>query len=112
MQQRHAHCLARRARFVLDHWGVFSPFLEPHNRPRDGPLARRLLALEQAGPPLPEEGWKRAGLPPVVGQPAAIVNGRMRDYQVQGLRWLVHQHDRSASCILGDEVIPAQAFCR
>ena len=48
MQQRHVHCLARRARFVLDHWGVFSPFLEPHNRPRDGPLARRLLALEQA----------------------------------------------------------------
>ena len=40
---------ALRARFVLDHWPVFSPFVEGHNQQRDGPLARRLIALEQEG---------------------------------------------------------------
>jgi hypothetical protein len=40
---------ALRARFVLDHWPVFSPFVEEHNQHLDGPLASSLIALEQEG---------------------------------------------------------------
>lgn len=39
----------------------------------------------------------------------------MREYQVQGLRWLLSQHDLGAGGILGDEmVLPHSSFffCR
>ena len=39
----------------------------------------------------------------VMGQPKGI-QGNMRDYQVEGLRWLVSQYDTGAGGILGDEM--------
>ena len=40
---------------------------------------------------------------PVRGQPACI-KGTMREYQIEGLKWMVSQHDSAAGGILGDEM--------
>jgi len=37
-------------------------------------------------------------------QPAAIVNGTLRDYQLRGLNWMAECERYGASCILGDEM--------
>lgn len=108
-QKRHALLLSKqevskgmRARFVLDHWNDFSPFFEPHNRDRDGGLGARLLAYEQAA--LASGRYEDGAHVCVRGQPECIVGGQMREYQVEGLRWLVRQHDLCAGCVLGDEM--------
>ena len=52
------------------------------------------------------EGLGGAGygpLLPVRGQPACI-QGTMREYQIEGLKWMVSQHDSAAGGILGDEM--------
>lgn len=40
----------------------------------------------------------------VYSQPASIVNCKLRDYQLEGLNWLIHQYHRRINCILGDEM--------
>jgi SNF2 family DNA or RNA helicase len=37
-------------------------------------------------------------------QPKDIANGRMKDYQLKGLSWLLYMHDNFTNCILGDEM--------
>ena len=41
---------------------------------------------------------------PVRGQPACITGGEMREYQIEGLKWLVKQHDSGVGGVLGDEM--------
>jgi len=107
-------CRGRRAEFVLDRWQLFAPFFEEADRDLEhGPLARKLAHLRQAAVaadslPLGLEPFGGRSRPeallPVRGQPACILRGEMREYQVQGLRWMVQQHDRAAGGILGDEM--------
>ncbi len=107
-------CRGRRAEFVLSRWEQFAPFFEAADRDlAEGPLARRLGSLRQAAVAPdsvalglePLGGGSRAeALLPVRGQPACIHRGEMRAYQVEGLRWMVAQHDRAAGGILGDEM--------
>ena len=40
----------------------------------------------------------------VGAQPEAVTGGEMRDYQLDGLDYLVGMFDRGANCILGDEM--------
>jgi hypothetical protein len=100
---KHAICKAKRARFVLDNWEKFSPFLEPHCREADGPLAAKLRGMEQAAMVTGDYSVEKA-LAPVRGQPDCIVRGSMREYQIEGLKWLVKQHDMCAGGVLGDEM--------
>jgi superfamily II DNA or RNA helicase len=96
----------RRAEFVLSRWADFAPFFEPHNRDlTDGPLAQKLHLLRQVA--VSAKGGERVtsqAVLPVRGQPACIKNGEMRPYQIEGLRWMVAQHDSAAGGILGDEM--------
>ena len=32
------------------------------------------------------------------------IQGKMRDYQLQGLNWLIHLYDKSVNGILADEM--------
>ena len=41
---------------------------------------------------------------PSISQPASIVHGQMRSYQLKSLEWLLQMHDRGMSAILGDEM--------
>ena len=112
---RHIHvCRARRAEFVLGMWDEFAPFFEPPDRDlANGMLARRLHQLSQFALSLPaaftttgqevSTGVGRGPLLPVRGQPACI-KGTMREYQIEGLKWMVAQHDKAAGGILGDEM--------
>lgn len=51
-----------------------------------------------------EEDGEAAGHRLVV-QPSIIVGGKMRDYQMQGLNWLIHLYDNGINGILADEMV-------
>ena len=38
-------------------------------------------------------------------QPGVIKNGTMREYQMQGLNWLIHLYDNGINGILADEMV-------
>jgi SWI/SNF-related matrix-associated actin-dependent regulator of chromatin subfamily A member 5 len=38
-------------------------------------------------------------------QPSVIKNGIMREYQMQGLNWLIHLYDNGINGILADEMV-------
>ena len=38
-------------------------------------------------------------------QPASITHGKMREYQLQGLNWLIHLYDNGINGILADEMV-------
>lgn len=40
-------------------------------------------------------------------QPSVITGGKMRDYQMQGLNWLIHLYDNGINGILADEMVSA-----
>lgn len=40
----------------------------------------------------------------LIAQPSCIVGGKMRDYQMQGLNWLIHLYDNGINGILADEM--------
>ena len=40
-------------------------------------------------------------------QPSCIKFGQMRDYQLQGLNWLIHLYDNGINGILADEMVRA-----
>ena len=40
----------------------------------------------------------------MAAQPAFLQRGTLRDYQLQGLNWLVYSWSKDENCILADEV--------
>ena len=44
-------------------------------------------------------------------QPSVIKGGKMRDYQMQGLNWLIHLYDNGISGILADEMVRRLVCC-
>lgn len=42
--------------------------------------------------------------PKPIPQPACIINGQMRDYQLRGLNWMIMMHYNGMNPILGDEM--------
>ena len=98
----------KRAEFVLSRWAEFAPFFEAGDRDlTNGPLARRLVQLSHLARMADGGAGGEMARPaqlPVHGQPACVKNGEMRPYQVEGLKWLVKQHDSGAGGILGDEM--------
>lgn len=41
----------------------------------------------------------------LLAQPSIITGGKMRDYQMQGLNWLIHLYDNGINGILADEMV-------
>ena len=41
----------------------------------------------------------------LLSQPSCIKNGTMREYQMQGLNWLIHLYDNGINGILADEMV-------
>jgi hypothetical protein len=100
MKEQAGICSGLRAKFMLSHWEKFAAFMPPASRATDSPLA---LKLRQAADKTPAD-TAGAGKRPVVRQPDCIVSGEMHPYQLDGLKWLVAQHDKGAGGILGDEM--------
>jgi hypothetical protein len=44
-------------------------------------------------------------------QPSCIKFGKMRDYQLQGLNWLIHLYDNGINGILADEMVSVVDSC-
>jgi len=101
MRVHAAHCDGRKASFVLNHWDKFAPFIGKEMRARDSPLA---VKLQKAVDMLPQLESSTRSRIPVHRQPDCIKNGEMHPYQLDGLKWMVAQHDKGAGGILGDEM--------
>jgi hypothetical protein len=43
-------------------------------------------------------------------QPSVIQHGKMREYQLQGLNWLIHLYDNGINGILADEMVRIRCF--
>ena len=106
MRAQTVDCDGRKAEFVLKHWDKFAPFISPEHRAHDSSLA---LKLRRAADQMHALESNRMGSGskariPVHRQPDCIKNGEMHNYQLEGLKWMVAQHDKGAGGILGDEM--------
>jgi hypothetical protein len=57
----------------------------------------------------------RSSLSRLIGlqvQPSCIKNGTMREYQLQGLNWLIHLYDNGINGILADEMVRRSPQCK
>ena len=45
-------------------------------------------------------------------QPSVINGGKLREYQMQGLNWLIHLYDNGINGILADEMVSAGGCMR
>eukprot|EP00040_Diaphanoeca_grandis_P033107 m.201962 g.201962 ORF g.201962 m.201962 type:complete len:1174 (+) comp32808_c0_seq1:142-3663(+) len=93
----------RRQFFLSQNWDLFRPFLPNKMLSRDSTLARKCLGRfaneKNKDKRPPESGYV---LP--TKQPKHVIGGEMREYQLEGLRWLMKQHGHGIGGILGDEM--------
>ena len=47
----------------------------------------------------------------LTAQPSVIQGGTMREYQMQGLNWLIHLYDNGINGILADEMVRLRTTC-
>ena len=78
----------RRTQFLASNLSVMEPFLEER-------VATNLRAVPKTTVPKDSE---------LFIQPEAI-QAEMRDYQLEGLNWMIKMHDSNLACILGDEMV-------
>ena len=57
-----------------------------------------------------DTGGERAGHR-LMAQPSVIKGGQMREYQMQGLNWLIHLYDNGINGILADEMVSLRLCC-
>ncbi len=108
-----------RGPWYSQHWHLFAPFLSEDLRPRTSRLALQLMgqcsetsagigeriASKEGDGGFPGHGESASEMHArSVEQPRSIVNGRMFPYQLEGLRWMVRQHECGVGGILGDEM--------
>mmetsp|Transcript_23315 Transcript_23315/g.44503 ORF Transcript_23315/g.44503 Transcript_23315/m.44503 type:complete len:1563 (+) Transcript_23315:317-5005(+) len=79
---------ARRWRFLADHCDKLKPFVTEK-------VFAQLVQAKKRGQVLQ---------PKPIPQPACIINGQMRDYQLRGLNWMIMMHYNGMNPILGDEM--------
>lgn len=65
---------------------------------------KRLSEREQDEQILREEMSESDGIPRLVIQPAVIKNGVLKDYQLDGLNWLIRLYELNINGILADEM--------
>mmetsp|Transcript_33138 Transcript_33138/g.64058 ORF Transcript_33138/g.64058 Transcript_33138/m.64058 type:complete len:1446 (-) Transcript_33138:75-4412(-) len=87
-----------RNSFVRNNIKVIGPFMKP-NDVRRVKKAKRLSSKEK----------KKLSLAPLVSQPPYI-NGRLRPYQLEGVRWLLERRSQGVCPILADEMGLGKTF--
>ena len=97
---------AQRQLFLRDNWSKFKPFLADAVGEVDSKHALKCLGpfAGAVGDTAQATRLRGLALTPPTAQPACVVGGTMRAYQVDGLRWLVKQHSNAVGGILGDEM--------
>ena len=79
---------AARTAFILSHAEVLRPFVSP------GILDKEAAKPRKAG----------AAVPKLTATPEWIKQGQLRDYQLEGVSWMLQTHAHGVSGILGDEM--------
>jgi hypothetical protein len=92
----------QRGTFFRKHWEVIAPLLDVKDRSLTSSLARKILNEPTKSDSVEQQ--RNAEHLASVKQPKCIVNGRMHPYQLDGLRWMLKQHDMGVGGILGDEM--------
>ena len=92
LKGRVARKAAARLSFLAQNLNVLKPFIEPS-------VVRKLEAVDIV--PAKEQ--------PLYLQPDAI-EADLRDYQLEGLNWMVDMYRQNLSCILGDEMVRALLY--
>lgn len=86
---------ARRRRFFVRHRTVFEPLLPSHSKFFEKSTTE--CVTTQGGVYRPRRE--------VEDQPCLIQGGQMKDYQLQGLSFLIWMHENGMNSILGDEYV-------
>ncbi|KAK4920385.1 chromatin remodeling complex Adenosinetriphosphatase, partial [Elasticomyces elasticus] len=121
----------RRFKYLLGLTDLFRHFIETNPNPRIREVVQEIDRQNEAEAEDAKKAHKRAGGAAVKGRkteqeedaellrdekrgaatqtmfrdsPSFVQNGEMRDYQVQGLNWLVSLHENGISGILADEM--------
>jgi hypothetical protein len=66
---------------------------------RESRLSRTTLSVEQA-----RNAFHNMGMRALERQPDYLTAGKLRDYQLEGLNWLVYSWYTNKNCILADEM--------
>ena len=100
MREEVAATAGPRSRWLLQNWSTFQPLQRDPRAPPPSAL------LEAAGAERAVNGGRGAeteASPSLVTQPKTVL-GKLRGYQLEGLRWLVGQGEKGIGGILGDEM--------
>ena len=100
----------RRLSFILSVWPTMSFFHTDPDKQKNI-IIKKKEALEATNPST-VFAWAsllapRLGLTPanpILKTTPKVVRGEMRSYQLEGLSWLIAQHDRGANSIIADEM--------
>lgn len=87
--------VSKLAAFIFRHQDAFRPFLPPNFQ---------VISAAAAAPVIAEVDRQAARTAQLTVQPACIKNGSMRDYQLEGLKWMINLHDSGVGGILADEM--------
>ena len=80
-----ANSLQRKNEFIRLNWKSLSPFLGSADHP----------------PPAPSHPIERKLFAPLTEQPTYLKNVQLRDYQLQGVNWLIKSYEAGINVILG-----------
>eukprot|EP00941_MAST-03F_sp_MAST-3F-sp1_P003226 g3226.t1 len=78
--------------------------LSPRNSPRGTPSRRERMQEEDEDQQLLAESLSDRTTTRLQVQPALVVGGKMRGYQLEGLNWLIQLHESGMNGILADEM--------
>jgi SWI/SNF-related matrix-associated actin-dependent regulator of chromatin subfamily A member 5 len=91
LSEQAGQCLDRSVHFFHEIKAQLHPFISPRSYERLAQLRKSTRAPRAAATTLTET-------------PACITHGAMRDYQLEGLSWLVSMHDLGVNQLIGDEM--------
>jgi len=97
MKQERTEKREARARFMALHKDAIAPFVPENVLKKLPDLSKEEREeMDLLAPDLEAE--------PTVTQPKSIVYGKMRQYQLKGLEWMLYMYDNNTNMILGDEM--------
>jgi SWI/SNF-related matrix-associated actin-dependent regulator of chromatin subfamily A member 5 len=100
--------LSNRLGYLMAQSEVFTHFLESTNfgKPagKKGKGGRTRMQESEEDSIMMKQAQTKARVTRVSKQPESIVFGTMRDYQLEGLNWMIKLHDNGINGILADEM--------
>lgn len=107
--------LTNRLAYLMQQSEIFTHFLESTNfgKPsKKGKGDRTRMKETEEDTIMMKQAQTKARVTRVLKQPSSIVFGTMRDYQLEGLNWMLKLHDNGINGILADEMVSDEHVSR